>query len=491
MKYNSFLYRTLFICSWLTIVNCTANFAQPQSYVSYCSFYAPERGPYIELYLLINGKTVEFSMQENKEYRASIEVSIDIKQNNQSIYTDKYNLHHQTTDSIIPDNLSILDLQRIPLANGEYDLFLAIKDLHSAGPNFLSSQKISVSYIGENINMSDIELIESYTPSKETSNFTKGGYHIVPYTSNFIPASVHTLSFYNEIYQGSSAKGNKFIANYYLENVDNAKILDPYFRFKRLDTSAVNIMFNSLNIEKLASGNYNLVMEVKNKNNQTVAIKKAFFQRSNPQSDSIAMAQLYDLSQAFVTKITNKDSLREYIQCLYPISSDYERKYASNQLELQDVKLMQQYFFSFWQKRNSLAPEEAWKNYYAEVLRVNNDFGSKIRKGYETDRGRVYLQYGAPNQRTKVEHEPNTYPYEIWQYYKLTDSQSNKKFVFCNTDLITNEYALIHSDARGEKYNAQWNIILHKRHSTITDPDATNEQDYYGSKSLEYYQNPR
>lgn len=467
--------------------------AQPLANISYCSFYAPEKGGYIELYVSVNGQTVTFSKKETGQYQASIEVNIEIKQSNETRYADKYKLHSERADSIIPNNLSIFDLQRIPLVNGEYELNVSLKDLNSPGLLFSGLQKINLAFQQDSIAVSDIELIESYTKSFQHSKITKAGYDILPYITDFFPEHVNTLSFYYEIYNSSNAikNGNKYLTNYYIESADNNKVLDQYHLFKILDTDSVNVILSSFNIEKLASGNYNLVVAVRDKDNKLLTTKKLFFQRSKQENDSLLLAQFSDVSQGFVANIVSIDSLDQYIRCLYPISTGYERTYASNQLVIHDIKLMQQYFFYFWQKRNSLNPEEAWKNYYAEVLRANHNFGSKIRKGYETDRGRVYLQYGPPNKRIQVDHESNTYPYEIWHYYKLTDGQSNKRFVFCNTDLVTNEYRLIHSDARSETYNPQWNIILHKRHSTITDPDATNEQDYYGGRSLEYYQSPR
>ncbi len=485
--------------------------AQPIASIASCNFYLPDHGPYIELYISINGSSVKyrgttdtlyqanleddsiFEVRIEKIYRANLEVNLTIKQDDKEIYTDKYNLHNQTIDSLIPANLCIFDLQRIPLASGEYVVSTKIKDLNDTTFVYSTSQKIKLPNSSETIAISDIELIDSYSKSNQNSKFTKVGYDIIPYLYNFFPESVTSLSFYTEIYNLANEReaNKKFIVDCYIENADTKKALDQYFKFKRLDTASVNVLFNSFAIDKLASGNYNLVVEIKNQENQSVNSKKIFFQRSNTQTDSLLLAQLPDPSQGFVATLTSVDSLKEYIKCLYPISSDYEKKFANNQIEMHDLKLMQQYFLYFWQKRNALDPEQAWKNYYADVLRVNHNFGSKIHKGYETDRGRVYLQYGPPNQRTQVEHEPNTYPYEIWHYYKLSDGQSNRKFVFCNTDLVTNEYNLIHSDARGELYNSKWNILLHKRHSNITDLDTNEEQDYYGSKSLEYYQSPR
>ena len=116
---------------------------------------------------------------------------------------------------------------------------------------------------------------------------------------------------------------------------------------------------------------------------------------------------------------------------------------------------MQKFFYNLWKNRNSLNPELAWDEYYQKVKSVNNDFKNFKIPGYLTDRGRVYLQYGAPNSIHSVENASSTYPYEIWHYYKL-NNQSNKKFVFVNADFATNEYRLEYSNVNGEVSNAEW-----------------------------------
>ena len=65
------------------------------------------------------------------------------------------------------------------------------------------------------------------------------------------------------------------------------------------------------------------------------------------------------------------------------------------------------------------------------------------------------MQYGAPNSRHKVDNSSANMPYEIWHYYKL-NRQSNKKFVFVNSDLATNEYRLEYSNVYGEVSNSEW-----------------------------------
>ena len=112
--------------------------------------------------------------------------------------------------------------------------------------------------------------------------------------------------------------------------------------------------------------------------------------------------------------------------------------------------MMQQFFYDFWQRRNPENPYMGWMTYKSEVDKVNAKYSSFKKKGYDTDQGRIYLQYGPPNAISPNYNEPNTYPYEIWQYYKIKN-QTNRKFVFYSLEFTSKSFVLLHSDAIGEK----------------------------------------
>jgi GWxTD domain-containing protein len=152
--------------------------------------------------------------------------------------------------------------------------------------------------------------------------------------------------------------------------------------------------------------------------------------------------------------------------------------------------MMQRYFYHFWYTRNNLEPEKEWMEYFAEVVKVNQNYGTSIQKGYATDRGRVYLKYGPPNSIQKSEHEPNAYPYEIWHYYAIRNNREGK-FIFYCTDLVSNNYELLHSDVIGEIQNINWQLELHKRNQISNDPYQENIQDHWGNKSKDYFNLPR
>ena len=163
-----------------------------------------------------------------------------------------------------------------------------------------------------------------------------------------------------------------------------------------------------------------------------------------------------------------------------------EREFYENRLKDVPTDQLQRFFYHFWLRRNPSNPEEAWNNYKKRVDQVQSMFGSKQVKGYLTDRGRVYLQYGPPNEVKEVPSDPVTLPYEIWDYYYL-NNQSNVKFVFYDPVLTGNDYELLHSNMYGEVNNPNWRMHLVRKIQTQQDIYNPNPVDYWGNDMDDYW----
>lgn len=481
------------IFSFLSLLSATANAGDVKAYLLYSTFNSPGKGPYIETYLSVIGNSVVFKKNSNGKYQGAIEISMAFKQGETIKAVKKYNLLSPEIDDTLKGKSNFIDLQRIPLANGSYDFEISIADVNKAGKPFTTTQKVDINYEGEKVMVSDIQLVESYQKAAAPGVLTKSGYDLIPYVSNFYPVNMSKLGFYAEVYNTKQALGEneRFVINYYIESYDTKVKMSNFNSFSKQTANNVNILLSEFPIDQLGTGNYNLVVEVKNKLNEQVATRKLFFQRNNPnaQVDMNDMSSL-NVENTFASRLNSKDTLIDYIRSLRPISNSLEQTFADNQIAKRDIKEMQKYFLGFWMNRNQANPEGAWLAYNEEVKKVNKEFGTSNKRGYETDRGRVYLQYGPPNQRTQAENEPSAYPYEIWQYYKMKD-QSNRKFVFYNPDLVTNDYRLLHSDAKGEISNPAWELKLHERNNAPKTLDQQNVNDHFGGNSDDNFRNPR
>lgn len=463
---------------------------------AYNTFYAPGKGPYIETYITVDGYSTCYEAKGNGLYQATVEASVLILSGDSVRYFDKFNLLGPEINDTINAVKDFSDLHRIQLPNGNYTIELHLSDKNAPGSKDQSLiQAIQIALPEDRIFFSDIELLSDYSPATGEGVFVKNGMMLHPLVDDFYGRDRNRLVFYSEYYKSFDLLGESDLLLTYqiLGNESNLPI-EKYARFSKQKTQSVGVLLSEFDITDLPSGNFRLQIQLKDKKNQLLASKECFFQRSNPipMNYDNANADLSgnDFRGTFVTALNDKEALAEHIRSLWPISNPNENTFALNQLGIADLKQMQQFFYDFWYRRSPSNPESAWNKYKEEVQKVNANFSAGKKKGYLTERGRVYLRYGEPNQRTKAYNEPNTYPYEIWQYYTI-GNQSNRKFIFYCPEIGGNDFSLLHSDARGEVFESQWKVILKRRTETLNNVDKTNVRSTYGNNFEQLFQNPR
>jgi GWxTD domain-containing protein len=486
--------KTLFILLILvSFVYQNAEAKKLQAFMSYSTFYSPTDGPYIESYLTVVGSSTVFMKNDSGRFQSTIEVTLIFSQNNVVKQFKKYNLLSPAVLDTNAVNFNFIDQQRFLLPNGEYQLDIQIVDKNDKAIPYKAQETIDVNYPNDKISVSAIELIQGYAKTDNPSVLTKSGYDLVPYILNYYPEETSKVTFYSEIYNTDKVFGldEKYLLSAYIETYETGKLYGDLVKIRKESAKNVNIMFGEFDISSLPTGNYNIAIEVRDKTNTLIAYNKLFFQRNHP-ALTVAVADMsnVNIENTFVNRMSSMDTIIDNIKSLYPISMESERQYANTLIKKADLKTMQQYFYNFWVTRNQTNPEGAWLLYKAEVNKVNANYGTKIKRGYESDRGRVYLQYGPPNSIMESLNEPSAYPYTIWHYYAL-GNQKNKKFVFYNPDMVTNDFVLIHSDALGEVYDYKWKQRIYGRNSVTNDIDSDGVTPHWGDRSDDFFRNPR
>ncbi len=470
--------------------------AKMSAFFSFCTFNQPQGTPFIETYITVIGTSVDFSPNTNSKLQSKIEIQWVLKQEDKIVFFDKYNLLSPELENAKSDKPNFMDQQRIPAVNGSYMLELTITDKNSKDSKFTTTQKVEVSYPVESVSISDVEMLESYTATTTDGKMSKSGYDLVPYISDFYPESMEKIKFYCEIYNTKLMLGDdSYLVRYAIINDNNKQALNDLVVSRKMKTGDVSVILGEFPLTEVTSGNYSLYFEVKDKKNEMLARKSVFFQRSFrplvkdvPPTDDFSV---FDINNTFVASITNKDTLKDYIASLYPISGKSDRQIADNQISIRNLTSMQQYFYYFWVRQNKQNPEKGWMDYKIEVDKVKAAYGTRITKGYDSERGRVYLQYGPPNTIETSENDPNTFPYEIWHYYTI-GGQTNKKFVFYSRDRSSNNYVLLHSDVTGEPSAYDWQLKLHEKTTQFgNDLDADKAPKSYGDRSQDIFNNPK
>jgi GWxTD domain-containing protein len=456
----------------------------------YCfrTYFSPI-GNYVEINTSIDATTIEKAKLNNNSWQAKAELTTIICQESNidsAIYVDKRIIKSpEVKDSNSLNNVSLLDMQRVPLENGTYIVFFELRDENSTLQPLYYKDYFKVDYKKDDINVSDIMLIDKLSKATENNIMTKSGYDLQPYMFDVISKDNNTLKYYAEVYNADKAFGKD---NYYalvttIEDLTTNKKIQDMQTVKREKAANITPIISSIDISSLAEGSYFLTVEVRNDKNVLYAYKKhSFFKQSDKKQEINNM----DIpSDAFVNFIPDTD-LNEDIHYLIPIASDNQRDYIRSGLKKASPSEKRYFLYQFFKQEDASHPENAWNDYMKKVAYVNEKFGTHIRKGYQTDMGRIYLAYGAPDniidekfgassglkRRTQNDafQNPdaeninadgvNYLPYQMWHYNKTPFGETNRMFVFYAKQDDMSDYTLLHSNAKGELQDMYWERTL-------------------------------
>jgi GWxTD domain-containing protein len=442
----------------------------PTGYFHYASFMDMNTDTYLETYLAIAGNSVVYRPVEEDKIQASVEVTMVFKNGDIVKGYRKFNLKSAKLDKNEYKRPSFLHLDRFSLENGTYNFELTLKDNYADSAEIFSySDIITINIPKDELAFSGITLAEQMTPTTKRNQYSKSGFDIVPFVSSFYPDNVNSMSFYMEIYNLDKVIGrdSSFLITTYLEGNPTKRMYTEYATRSPQKAAPINVLMKSFDITKLNSGNYNLVIELRDKENNIIGTHKKFIQRSNNDfyDHDIDYTNI-DISKTFAQKITNFEQLKDHIYALYPISNQIEQKFILQDFAPKQMKLMQQFFFNFWKERNPTKPEDEWNIYKDQIRIVEKHFGYGRRRGYSTDLGRIYLKYGPPNS-IREDHlgqqqimagageataMVDAVDYQIWHYYKVS-GYTDRVFVFVkglDRYSLGEEYVLLFTDVPGE-----------------------------------------
>lgn len=283
----------------------------------------------------------------------------------------------------------------IELDPGEYKILLRTIDLTT---NKTAQRRLNLeipSYNDENIAVSEILFLKSvqFDSVGEIKAYE-------PILGNNFTVKEGKFYLYFNIYSkqtGSKATIHyRFINDKHITDFDSVTISDV----KSHITPAI------LKIDKgiFKANKYNIEVNVEiGDNSADVSKKITFFWRAVPSTQT-------DIDEA----------LR---QMVYILPSDSLSYYLDASMEEK-----QEFFQRFWNARDpdpKTKKNELMDEYFKRINYANQNFSGLSSDGWLTDRGRILVKFGHPDDIERHPFEPDSQPYVIWRYYTL-----RKVFVF-------------------------------------------------------------
>jgi GWxTD domain-containing protein len=446
IKYFLFTLSALFFSSFALLSNTL------DVYWSVKRYYQPERQKhYIELYYLIPGNLVNYTTQPDKSIMASVITSVEVYNSKGLISKEKYILNSPNYLNDKEGFINLTDLLRIEVPEDSLQLIFKILDKNDSLIHYTSALDVVIEPKKDAF-LSDIMPVNEISDGDENNSFFRNGKVITPRFLSFYPNEATRLSFYVEFYQPEKTEGYLYR---YLITDDNGVLVSKYANFKKINSKNFDALLAGFDITDLASGNYYLYVELRDSENKLIERKRYFFQRSNQResTQSLSYHELDVITNNFAKKYDLANILH-HVKALKPIADEFERAAIDGIVREGNLEKLQNYFFTFWKKRDATNAEAQWMAYAEKLQYVEQRFTTTTERGFETERGRVYLKYGPPVERIE---RPNSSvgQYEVW-YYEHLRNQSTVYFVFVNQNRITEEFFLVHTNLVGEIYSRYW-----------------------------------
>lgn len=479
--------RIFFICfMFLSFLSIGQNVKVVYDFRTYYSL----QGNYAEINTSIDGFSLNIGKSEKGMFIKSAELTTIICEVNtpdSAIYVDKRIIKSpEVKDSNQITNSSLLDMQRVSLDNGEYVVYFELKDMASSNQPLQYKDVIKINYPKDNVSMSDIMIADTIKNTSVENIYTRGNKDIIPNVFNTLSLSQNILTYYVEVYNADKTFGEDSVYALVtsLENITTGKKVDNIQNVKRIKAQGISTYIAQLDLSSLIEGSYYLTVEVRNGKNILYEYKRLpFYKESNIKPDIFNM----EIPSNSFVKFIADSVLDENLLCLIPIASENERSAIEKTVKAGTPEQKRYLVYEFYKRLDNNYPESAWKEYMNAIAYVNSHYSTQIKKGYDTDMGRVYLLYGVPDNIIdekfggssgfnrsdgnidRINNPYSTwekgkgvdyYPYQIWVYNSTPYGESNRKFVFYAKQDNLAEYFLLHSNARGEVQDIFWENTL-------------------------------
>lgn len=465
-------------------------FGQLSGVFDYRVYPTEENERYAEFYYSFSTKNLkpEYISADSNQIQYKVEVTLFLKDSVNAILNYDKAIFKSPIYST-PNISEFSFVNRIKLNNAAENIEVNFKD-----PSDTILQNIDIKPSNEMMGFNKSEYISKpliIVATDSSALISKGGKKFNINHEKVFFNEESKIEFYTETKVLNSGDNKNYAIRFTITNKGNKAVLQRIVKFT--ETAEPFVSIASFPLSGLAPGLYNLnallygnSMEILDSSSTSFEV----LEKSPSLAESVDINNLIT-NNSFISNVNNFDSLNLLIGSLGPISEDFESVKINNRKNsFSNVEDQKIFFYNFWEKRNPEKPDLAWSNYYEKVKLVNATYGTPIKEGYETDRGRVYLKYGEPNTISQRPNEPDSYPYEIWHYYKIS-TFNNIRFVFFSQDEVTNDYQLLHSDMPQELRNPQWQVVLRNRSNRNPDLLNTDPGNSFGGRSDDLFNNPR
>lgn len=420
------LFITLFFTASVTAQFFKSSKSEDKNYyyVDYALFKAEsdDKTSRLEIYYQIFNAALNFEKIE-KSFEAEYEIRIELFKDNKKYDSYKQSKvvrvkNEEKTHSRIDYRTNQVNFM---IDEGKYEVIITLYDpIHFKEK--VKKFKLKVKkYNNKKPIISDIELIKAIAPTTEINSvFDKGKLQLIPSVRHKFGISGNaTIYFYMELYQGYDN-----FEDVRVETVLRHKSKGMLYRDSLSSTfdNPIIRQFREISIEDLRPGKYELIITLRGKRNKKIS------------------TQYKDFEIAWTFQSMIRFDYKVLIRQIELVASNEEVK-ALKGKETYEERL--EAFNAYWDAQDPTPGtfvNEVKSEFYRRIAVANHNFSYLIGDGWKSDRGRIYIMYGEPDQIEDFPVVPDRSPYQEWHYYHQA---KYLRFVFVDSN-EDGEYKLVY-----------------------------------------------
>lgn len=347
----------------------------------------------VEVYFSVTNRALQFVKAKRGGYEASADLSVILLEDGSSQVAGdtqrlrlRANKYEETTcvDSVRTGVMSF------PAHAGDFKLVVALVDRDT---NMRSS-------VEARFNVPEIETLPSLSDIRFEEPGTRGRSRVYPNVRRSYTGDLDSIPFYFEVY--AEDKHLPLIIEYRVMEADKGMAYRDTVIVSEPGEARLEA---DIPADSISNGYFNLVVGFLDQKGKYEAKRaKAFEVRS----------------QFFYW---GKDVESAIDLLAYIASGGFIESF-----EKADPETRKTLWDEFWRKKDP-TPETPRNEFYEEHVRrfefANERFRTAHTQGWKTDRGRIYIVYGPPDQVETYPYDMDRDPTEVWQYNKL-----GRRFVF-------------------------------------------------------------
>jgi GWxTD domain-containing protein len=451
---------------WLTISyifligSLFAQKSELQLDVDYAQFRGVGDSLYVEMYYSFSASGLSYDYRDDG-FVGSVELEVNIYDSDmktEPVQKRSFRMNYaveDTTHSAL--NQTVVGLSGFFIKPGDYTLRVKGYDIGSPEQGDSVTFPLRLTDVPEkHIAVSDLQFANSIRqiPEDNDNTFYKNTLEVIPNPSRIFGVGHPILFYYLEVYNllASGDIGDEYnIRTAVYDAVGNQYYEREHSKNRRHESS---VEVGTINTSAFKSGTYTLTIAIADPAASVMVNSSRRFFVFNPHhgisDDAIDRTPEGVVASSYAV-MSEEELDKEFEQMRYITTSQDRQAYG----RLQTRGEKQRFLFEYWRRidPDPISPDNPVRTeYLSRVHHANQQFGFGFREGWRSDRGRVFITYGPPDEYERYPSRSDSKPYEIWYFNNI---QGGVVFVFVDRTGFQ-DYQLVHSTHRNELRDENW-----------------------------------